>query len=94
MTIERCHDCKILLGPCDGSVMLRDCSGLEVHALCRQFRTRDCADCKVFVCTPAPVVESSVRVHFGPWNAGYPGLKAQLAAARLDVLAESADSNK
>ena len=73
VTVEDCHNCTVLLGPVDGSVMLRGCTKVEVWVVCRQFRTRDCRDCTARLFTPAPIVESSSEMRFAPWNAGYAG---------------------
>jgi len=94
VTVEDCHVCKLLLGPVDGSVMMRNCSRVEVHAACRQFRCRDCQDCTARLFTPGPIIESSVRMLFGPWDAGYAGLRAQLRAANLISYVDSPEKNE
>ena len=73
MTVEDCHNCTLLLGPVDGSVMLRGCTKVEVSSVCRQFRTRDCRDCTARLFTAAAIVEASSGMKFAPWNAGYGG---------------------
>jgi protein XRP2 len=84
VTIDGCHGCRVLLGPVDGSLMLRECSGVRLSAVCRQLRTRDCDECVLRLFTLKPIIESSTRMSFGPWNAAYPKLAVHLAKANID----------
>ena len=36
VTFDDCRDCKVMVGPVDGSLMVRNCKGMSVHAICRQ----------------------------------------------------------
>ena len=57
----------------------------EVHAVCRQLRTRDCVRCKFFLYVLTdPIIESSHSCEFGAWHISYPRLDAHFAAAHLD----------
>ena len=85
VTMDDCCDCRVLIGPVDGSLMLRDCTGIRVSAVCRQLRCRGCADCDLRLFTFGPVIESSVRMRFGPWDASYAALAEQLACAKIDL---------
>ena len=87
VTVDACTSCKLLLGPVDGSVMLRECVGVSVAAVCRQLRCRDCDSCEMRLFTFGPIIESSQRMAFGAWNAAYPQLSRHFAAARLDPAA-------
>lgn len=44
VTVDDCVDCRLVLGPCAGSVFLRDCTRCAVVAACQQFRTRGCTE--------------------------------------------------
>jgi hypothetical protein len=45
-------------GPCADSVFARDCRDCTFHAVCQQWRTRDCTDCKLSLwCPNEPVIE-------------------------------------
>ena len=87
VTADRCRKCRIILGPVDGAVMLRECTELQVSAACRQLRCRECADCELRLFTLGPIIESSVRMAFGEWDASYPQLASHFAAAKLDPAA-------
>ena len=84
VTIDGCRGCRVLVGPVDGSLMLRECSGVRLSAVCRQLRTRDCDECVLRLFTLKPIIESSTRMSFGPWNAAYPKLAMHLAKANID----------
>ena len=85
--IEECRRCKVLLGPVDGSVMARACTGVQIHAACRQLRTRDCTDCALHLFTLGPILESSHGITISPWSVTYPQLSAHFGAAKLDPTA-------
>ena len=89
VTIDACNACRILIGPVDGSIMVRESVSMHISAVCRQLRCRDCSDCVLRLFTLGPVIESSQRMTFGPWNAAYPQLSRQFSAARLDPAAEN-----
>eukprot|EP00993_Chasmostoma_nieuportense_P001124 NODE_2031_length_1299_cov_17.297782_g1933_i0.p1 GENE.NODE_2031_length_1299_cov_17.297782_g1933_i0~~NODE_2031_length_1299_cov_17.297782_g1933_i0.p1 ORF type:complete len:300 (-),score=62.28 NODE_2031_length_1299_cov_17.297782_g1933_i0:24-923(-) len=83
--VDDCEDCRLYLGPTTGSVMLRDCKRVEVHAACQQLRTRDCEDLQLFLyCSTDPIIETSSRVRFQTWVVAFPGLTEMFATARLD----------
>ena len=93
VTVDDCSGCLLLIGPVGGSVMLRNCSRMQVTAACQQYRCRDCADCTSHVFTLGAVVENSSQMRFGPWNANYDGASAgiepcvaHLCASRLNTL--------
>lgn len=85
VTIDDCEDCDIVLGPCEDSVFVRDCSNCTVHAVAQQLRVRGCVDCTFFLWVPTdPVIESSHGLRIGQWHVAYPGLTAHMAHAKLN----------
>ena len=84
ITIDKCVDCRMLIGPVDGSVMLRDCSNLHVAAACKQLRCRDCSACVLRLFTLGPIIESSTKMTFAEWDGAYPKLASHFAAAGFD----------
>ena len=84
VVMESCRKCKVLAGPCDGSLMMRSCEEVTLHAVCRQLRCRECTDCTLRLFTLGPIIESSSRIKFHPWDAAYPRLTSHFAAAKLD----------
>ena len=85
--VEGCRHCTVLIGPVDGSVMVRDSTHVQLHAVCRQLRTRDCTDCGLHLFTLGPAIESSSRITVAPWASSYPQLGAHFGAAKLDPTA-------
>lgn len=47
--IDECTNCRIVIGPCTGSLFLRNCSGCTLVCAVQQFRARDCKECDVFL---------------------------------------------
>lgn len=85
VTIDDCEDCDIVLGPCEDSVFVRDCSNCTVHVVAQQLRVRGCVDCTFFLWVPTdPVIESSHGLRIGQWHVAYPGLTAHMAHAKLN----------
>ena len=85
ITADDCVNCKIVVGPVDGSAFFRDCKGCTISVACRQLRTRDCHDMEFRVfCATQPSIETSTGLRFGCWQAAWPGLSAQFKAAKLD----------
>ena len=76
MYIDDCEDCKIMVGPIDGSVFIRGSKNCEFSIIARQVRFRNCENLKVFTYCPSdPAVESSFNIYFAPFNAFFPHLK-------------------
>ena len=47
--IDECTNCRIFVGPCDSSLFVRNCTNCTVVTAVQQLRTRDCADCDVYL---------------------------------------------
>lgn len=47
--IDECVNCRILVGPCQASLFLRNCKQCTVICAVQQFRTRDCVDVDVYL---------------------------------------------
>ena len=76
MYIDDCEDCKIVVGPIDGSVFIRGSKNCEFSIIARQVRFRNCENLKAFTYCPSdPAVESSFNIYFAPFNAFFPHLK-------------------
>ncbi|KAJ1633132.1 tubulin binding cofactor C-like domain-containing protein, partial [Pavlovales sp. CCMP2436] len=86
VTIDRCKDCRILIGPTDGSVFIRDSTSCMISLACHQLRTRATTHCDLFVHTLGPIVETSSGIRFERWNVWYPGQARHFANAKLDPL--------
>ena len=84
--IDNATGCRIFVGAVSGTVALRSCADCKLTVACKKFRARDCRDCTVYLfCSTEPVIEGSTGLRFGGFNGTYPGHKAAMDAAHLDV---------
>ena len=85
VTVDECTRCRILIGPCEGSVFVRNCADCTITVACKQFRTRECERCDVYLyALTDPIIESSHAMRIGPFNGGYAHLDAQMKAVGFD----------
>ncbi|GLE04667.1 hypothetical protein PINS_up021973 [Pythium insidiosum] len=47
--IDDCVNCRIVIGPCESSLFLRNCKQCTIVCAVQQFRTRDCEDIDVYL---------------------------------------------
>lgn len=47
--IDECVNCRIVVGPCQASLFLRNCKRCTLVCAVQQFRTRDCVDVDVYL---------------------------------------------
>lgn len=74
--------CEVVLGPCEGSVFVRDCSDCVVRACCRQLRARGCKRVRFeLFCPSHPSIEDCSELTFSYWRTAYPGLTRQVQSA-------------
>ncbi|CAJ0574564.1 unnamed protein product, partial [Mesorhabditis spiculigera] len=93
VTVDDCENCLIVIGPCAGSVFIRDTNKCSVWAVCQQLRTRDCHDLKLALhCATQPIIENTRLVVFHPLALNYSGIRENLIAARLSPFLNNAHS--
>ncbi len=79
------QNCRVFIAASEESVFLRDCSDCAFTVACKQLRTRDCHNCKIFLhCKTDPIIELSDNITFAPFNGAYPEHAMHLASAGLD----------
>jgi len=87
ITIDECKHCRIFIGPCEGSIFIRDSVNCKCAFICRQFRTRDCTNCDIALyCRTRPIIESSINMGFACYDLNYEKLAEHMKACRLSVL--------
>ncbi|KAJ9506211.1 hypothetical protein QJQ45_014617 [Haematococcus lacustris] len=90
--VDDCVNCRIFIGPCDGSVFARDCKDCVLCVAARQLRTRDCQRLNISLyCPTNPSIETSSHITFSAWRGAYPGAVSHFAAAHLDPQINSWD---
>eukprot|EP00761_Pharyngomonas_kirbyi_P013637 gb/GECH01013666.1/.p1 GENE.gb/GECH01013666.1/~~gb/GECH01013666.1/.p1 ORF type:complete len:307 (+),score=79.64 gb/GECH01013666.1/:1-921(+) len=65
INIDKAEKSRFLIGPCGGSVFIRDCKNCSISVYCKQLRLRDCKNVNLRVhVNTEPVIESSNNVSF------------------------------
>jgi protein XRP2 len=83
--VDRLTRCRVFIGACCESVFLRNCTDCTFTLACKQLRTRDCANCVVFLYSKTdPIIEASHTMKFAPFNGSYPGLDSHMRSANLE----------
>ena len=86
VTICKCDNCKIYVGPSKGSVFIRNTSNCLCYVACQQFRSRECRKIEVYLlCDTQPVIEMSAGMKFGCFQLFYPEIEEQFKNAGLSV---------
>lgn len=85
--VDYCKDSKIIIGPVNGSVFVRNCERCVIFCTCQQLRTRECVDCDFILLIPGhPIIETSRDIRFGALPRDfYPELEAQMKEATLTI---------
>ncbi|KAK6630140.1 hypothetical protein RUM44_005691 [Polyplax serrata] len=84
ISIDDCINCKIILGPVEGSAFIRNCTACTCVVACGQFRMRDSSKINVFLfCATQPIIEASRRIHFGRYQLQYEGIDEDFRKANL-----------
>ncbi|KAG1700755.1 hypothetical protein DVH05_011614 [Phytophthora capsici] len=82
--IDACVNCRIVVGPCESSVFLRNCKRCTVVCAVQQFRTRDCEDVDVYLyCATGPIIETSSGLRFSCFPLTYFSLQQQFRQAKF-----------
>jgi len=84
--VDDCSNCRIFIGPVESSVFVRTSQDCDMVIACRQFRSRDCKDCRFsLLCTTEPVIETSTNMQFACFDFNYFSLRQQLEKADLKL---------
>jgi hypothetical protein len=81
------HDmaqCRVFVGPCEGSVRIDNCEDCIITVACRHFRASGCVRCTFFIhCTMIPAIDNCHDMVFAPFNGSYPQLEVDMHDAGL-----------
>ena len=81
---ENISGCRIFIGACEESAVLRNVKDCQVTIACKQLRLTDCENCTFRSFVKSDVsLEDSHHIVFGPFNGHYEGIEAHFAAAKL-----------
>jgi len=66
------------------SIFVRDCTDCVFTIACKQLRTRDCKNCTFYLYSKTePIIETSSKMSFAPFNGAFPGHKEAMLNANL-----------
>eukprot|EP00826_Nyctotherus_ovalis_P041347 TRINITY_DN4147_c0_g1_i1.p1 TRINITY_DN4147_c0_g1~~TRINITY_DN4147_c0_g1_i1.p1 ORF type:complete len:245 (-),score=72.96 TRINITY_DN4147_c0_g1_i1:445-1179(-) len=81
-----CEDCEVYIGPCSGSVYIRNSKNCRVVVATAQLRVYNCYNFDLLVfSTSDPSIEQCSELRFGCFDFAYAELKEQFKQARLNV---------
>ena len=76
MFVDECENCKIIIGPIEGYIMVRNSKNCKISVIARQVRLKECENIKCFIyCPSEPAIENSFNIYFAPYNSFFPHLK-------------------
>ncbi|VDO58206.1 unnamed protein product [Haemonchus placei] len=83
--VDNIRSCSaMVLGPTNGTVVLREVHNTNVTVACKQLHLWKCSQVTVFLHSfRPPVVRGCVDVHFAAFNVSYEGLSEEMEAAKL-----------
>ncbi|GMI10378.1 hypothetical protein TrVE_jg5615 [Triparma verrucosa] len=82
--IDAVTNSKIFIAGSGESVFVRNCENTTFTLACKQLRTRDCVNCKFYLYSKTePIIETSTKMEFAPFNGAFKGHKECMAAANL-----------
>jgi hypothetical protein len=75
--VDACTNCRVFVGPCSGSVFVRDCTDCKWVLAAQQLRTRGCKrnDFMLYIGAGQPVIEASSELRFGCFQFSYFSLR-------------------
>lgn len=78
VTVDDCKNCRFFIGPCKGSIFIRNCNDCNFAIICQQFRTRDCKRITTFLsCATQPIIEASTSMRFACLSVNYKDLECK-----------------
>lgn len=84
--IDECTNCRIIVGPCESSLFLRNCKSSTIVCAVQQFRTRDCDDVDVYLYSATePIIELSTKMRFACFPLSYFSLQHQMDRAGFSI---------
>jgi hypothetical protein len=85
MTVDNVTKSFLFIGPVQGSFFLRDCTDSVICVACRQFRTKNVKNCKIFLyCSQRPAIEYTKDIQLAPYNFAYPHQDEHFTVANLN----------
>ncbi|KAJ3269173.1 hypothetical protein HDV01_001719 [Terramyces sp. JEL0728] len=86
VTVDAIKDSLVFIGPCEGSIFIRDCQNCTFICAGQQLRLRGCTNLYMNIyCNGQPIIETSSDICFSCFNFNYPELPGLFQKAGLNV---------
>lgn len=86
LTIDNCTNVRIVSGPVDNSIFVRNCIDCKFSLSSQQLRLRECENCEFYIyTTTGPIIESSKKIGFSCSTLNYFSISAHFKSADLNV---------
>ncbi|XP_074594095.1 tubulin-binding cofactor C [Brevipalpus obovatus] len=86
VSVFKCYDCEIFIGPVDSSFFVNNCHGCKFQIMCHQLRVHQSKSCSFNVhLTSRGIIEDSTNLTLGKFSWTYPGMEEDLKLTSLDL---------
>ncbi|NWT35351.1 TBCC1 protein, partial [Cardinalis cardinalis] len=94
VTIEKCRNSTVVLGPVEVSVHVQSCDNVKVIAVCHRLSLSSTKGCTFHTLTPTQplILSGNLAVSFAPFHTHYPMLEDHMAQVGLATLPNYWDS--
>ncbi|XP_055008380.1 TBCC domain-containing protein 1 isoform X2 [Boleophthalmus pectinirostris] len=88
VTVDKCRDCTIVLGPVETAVHVHSCQNVKVVCVAGRVVFGASSHCTAFILTPTRplLLPGNTDISFGPFHTFYPSLEDHMASVGLAVV--------
>lgn len=88
VTVDKCRDCTIVLGPVETIVHVHSCQNVKVVCVAGRAVFGASSNCTAFILTPTRplLLPGNTDITFGPFHTFYPSLEDHMASVGLAVV--------
>lgn len=93
VTVDKCRDCTVVLGPVETSVHINSCQNVQVVCVAGRIAIGTSSNCTVYSLTPTRplLLPGNTDITFGPFHTFYPSLEDHMATVGLAVVPNNWD---
>lgn len=88
VTVDKCRDCTVVLGPVETTVHINSCQNVRVVCVAGRIAIGASSNCTVYILTPTHplLLPGNTDITFGPFHTFYPSLEDHMASVGLAVV--------
>lgn len=88
VTVDKCRDCTVVLGPVETTVHVHSCQNVNVVCVAGRVAFGTSSHCTAFILTPTRplLLPGNTDITFGPFPTFYPSLEDHMASVGLAVV--------